>query len=546
MQPDFNNQYCSLVADFRAFKEGACINADNTMNDAAFYSNWPSPGGGLDPGTTGTGSSSGNGSWSNMLTPKSSDLSDSPPEEPEMRHGELVIQSRTSSSKLFLPSDSRKGNGILDSRKDQTAEPDDILEDGLPSHRPRKGHKKSRGGCYNCKRRKIKCQENQPACLNCTRKSLDCKYPAPKTLAALRGSAQYSPSPITSVNLQVTPTVFTLTDMRLFHHYLLDAYPHLPVGNDTAWLSQVPLVAHHNEYLMHAILGLAASHLELLTGADLSSQAIHHRILAIKGSNEGLQLKTRSGSDGDALLAACYLLTFQSSYMKDGIHEFFQFVRGCALLSNQLREEKVPMAFFLTSNDHFSFMEKRLTDLPIINDELLESAERSLVELPPYFDVSVHKIFYTSMIVCLEAVKVSSLHGYFKFIFIYQSLNRMSNDLFRDFIDPENHTSRILIAHFLAIQLIMLPILDREWAGRTKNTPARMNLAWMTSIYESTPPYLQHLVEWPQAVAEAVRDELAGKQTNIPRIQILQKKAGCSKDVVYGVDSISRGMLFGR
>lgn len=122
----------------------------------------------------------------------------------------------------------------------------------------------------------------------------------------------------------------------------------------------------------------------------------------------------------------------------------------------------------------------------------------------------------------------------------------MSNDLFRDFIDPENHTSRILIAHFLAIQLIMLPILDREWAGRTKNTPARMNLAWMTSIYESTPPYLQHLVEWPQAVAEAVRDELAGKQTNIPRIQILQKKAGCSKDVVYGVDSISRGMLFGR
>lgn len=156
MQPDFNNQYCSLVADFRAFKEGACINADNTMNDAAFYSNWPSPGGGLDPGTTGTGSSSGNGSWSNMLTPKSSDLSDSPPEEPEMRHGELVIQSRTSSSKLFLPSDSRKGNGILDSRKDQTAEPDDILEDGLPSHRPRKGHKKSRGGCYNCKRRKIK------------------------------------------------------------------------------------------------------------------------------------------------------------------------------------------------------------------------------------------------------------------------------------------------------------------------------------------------------------------------------------------------------
>lgn len=83
----------------------------------------------------------------------------------------------------------------------------------------------------------------------------------------------------------------------------------------------------------------------------------------------------------------------------------------------------------------------------------------------------------------------------------------MSNDLFRDFIDPENHISRILIAHFLALQLIMLPILDREWAGRTKNTPARMNLAWMTTIYETSPEGLRNLVEWPQKVAEAVNDE---------------------------------------
>lgn len=162
---------------------------------------------------------------------------------------------------------------------------------------------------------------------------------------------------------------------------------------------------------MHAILGLAASHLELLTGAGLSSVAIHHRLLAIKGSNEALQMSSRTGSDGDALLAACYLLTFQSLHIKDGIHEFFTFVRGCSLLSNQLREEKLPMAFFLTSNDHFSFMEKRLMDLPVINEELLDSAERSLVALPPHFDRPVHAIFHQSMLDCIEAVKISSLHG---------------------------------------------------------------------------------------------------------------------------------------
>lgn len=544
---NFNTEYRSLVDEFRAFKQGACISAEGRMNEEAFYSNWESPGFGPASGSGSNSNSNGESSAGTVvLTPKSSDVSNSESPVGESEGNGAIGSGREMTSMERSRTHSCGATPALRKEMSLTLEQEELMEDGLPSHRPRKGHKKSRGGCYNCKRRKIKCQENQPACRNCTRKNLDCKYPAPKTLSALQGSAQYSASPITSVNLQVTPTVFTLTDMRLFHHYLLDAYPHLPVGNDTAWLSQVPLVAHHNEYLMHAILGLAASHLELLTGSDLSAQAIHHRVLAIKGSNNALQLKSRTGSDGDALLAACYLLTFQSSYMKDGIHEFFQFVRGCALLSNQLREEKVPMAFFLTSNDHFSFMEKRLIDLPAINEELLECAERSLGALPGCFEVPVHEIFYTAMVVCLEAVKVSSLHGYFKFIFIYQSLNRMSNDLFRDFIDPENAISRILIAHFLAIQLIMLPILDREWAGRTKNTPARMNLAWMTSIYESSPRHLRHLVEWPQAVAEAVRDELAGKQSNVPRVPILQKKAGFSRDVVYGVDSVSRGALFGR
>lgn len=309
---------------------------------------------------------------------------------------------------------------------------------------------------------------------------------------------------------------------------------------------------------MHAILGLAASHLELLTGADLSASAMHHRVLAIKGSNEGLSSESRTGSDGDALLAACYLLTFQSSYMQDGTLEFFQFVRGCSLLSNKLREEKAPMAFFLTSNDHFSFMEKRLVDLPTIHPELLESAERSIALLPPFFDRLVHTIFYEAMIEAIEAVRRSSLEGqlpipshvhanfsgYFKFIFIYQSINRMSNKLFMDFINPTSDPSRILIAHFLALQMIMLPILDREWAGRTKNTPARMNLDWVASIYRSVPEQLQGYVEWPQAIADAVRDELAGKQTTIPRIQILPKKLGGIRDG-YGFNITSRGSLLG-
>jgi hypothetical protein len=50
-------------------------------------------------------------------------------------------------------------------------------------------------------------------------------------------------TPTSPVNLQTTP-IFSLADMRLFHHFLLHAYPHLPLHNDRVWVNQIPLIAH--------------------------------------------------------------------------------------------------------------------------------------------------------------------------------------------------------------------------------------------------------------------------------------------------------------
>ena len=162
---------------------------------------------------------------------------------------------------------------------------------------------------------------------------------------------------------------------------------------------------------MHAILGLAASHLELTTGADLRSAAIQHRVLAIKGSNAAISQPHRTGSDADALLASCYALTFQSAYMRDGLPEFFQMVRGCSLLSEQLKSEGVPMAFFLTEKDHFHYMEDKLLDLPVIDRELVDGAERSLDALRPLFNRPCHPHFYGLLVAVINALKVGSLGG---------------------------------------------------------------------------------------------------------------------------------------
>lgn len=104
--------------------------------------------------------------------------------------------------------------------------------------RKRKGHKKSRNGCYNCKKRKIKCPENHPACHNCTKVKLDCRYPPLQVICAVESSS------LERNNLQSTPTVFDATDMRLFHHFLMNCYPHLPLGNDSVWTRDIAAFAH--------------------------------------------------------------------------------------------------------------------------------------------------------------------------------------------------------------------------------------------------------------------------------------------------------------
>jgi hypothetical protein len=160
---------------------------------------------------------------------------------------------------------------------------------------------------------------------------------------------------------------------------------------------------------MHAILGMAASHLQLITGVQLTTTALQHRILAIKGSNEAISRSIKTGSDGDALLASCYLLAFQSSYMGDGMQECFRLLRGCSLLSCQLRAQTLPMAFFLPQTYHFDVMQGRLMDLPTIEPEVVESAKLSLQALLPHLKDTTYSQAYGLLMDVIESLRCSPL-----------------------------------------------------------------------------------------------------------------------------------------
>lgn len=140
----------------------------------------------------------------------------------------------------------------------------------------RKRHVKSRTGCYNCKKRKVKCNEHWPECYNCKRLRMVCEYPwAPPPAAKQRRTTTTTDCPgggnshtyhhqccihghhdgmslsrgsISSESgtstgggimmpyengyrsgpsapLRTTPTVLTMEDLRFYHQFMTVGFP---------------------------------------------------------------------------------------------------------------------------------------------------------------------------------------------------------------------------------------------------------------------------------------------------------------------------------
>ncbi|KAH8744927.1 hypothetical protein F5883DRAFT_588690 [Diaporthe sp. PMI_573] len=207
----------------------------------------------------------------------------------------------------------------------------------------RRTHRKSRGGCRECKRRHIKCDEARPVCAACSVKKLSCVYalgpaslpgqadqsrhvgtvgrddasgaasgsasacasrsrsPLPTGSASLTpsphllgmgmglGQAQRrttSPSPPSSM-LSVPPA--DMAQLELFHHVCSRQLP-LPLPrNDGKILSAVLEAAFSSPCLMNALLAVSALHLSHIRPAQRSyyhHQAVHFHTHALSIFNQ--------------------------------------------------------------------------------------------------------------------------------------------------------------------------------------------------------------------------------------------------------------------
>ncbi|KAF1955480.1 hypothetical protein CC80DRAFT_492987 [Byssothecium circinans] len=398
----------------------------------------------------------------------------------------------------------------MDNSDSSSTSPDTVLdsrsESNPPQHPrkpiPRKGHTKSRRGCYNCKRRRIKCNERHPECNHCIKAGLRCEYPA--NIIQTTQPSPTSPSPQEIVNLRSTPGTFTMNDMKLFHHFLITAYPHLPVGADKIWITVIPSFAHNYEYLIHSILALAASHLDAVTNASVAEEAISHRILAVKALNDALSVPPKTRCERDARMAAALALAFQSSHLQDGLLEFLTMVRGCNLIAMD-ESLGADSAFYAFREDgHLATIQNRIrtSGTGPINHEDLDLAGMSLrdIELLNMTDWEHH--FWDILIKVVENAYDRPVQTYTTFVQLYNLPSRWTHDEFQSFIDPNNSVAQILLGHFIAIQAILTPILILERVGFQGIDAPTAVLGWIEGIYKNVAPGLRQYVEWPRQVCQ--------------------------------------------
>ncbi|KAJ3497486.1 hypothetical protein NLG97_g1866 [Lecanicillium saksenae] len=346
----------------------------------------------------------------------------------------------------------------------------------------RRGHFKSRMGCFNCKRRRVKCNELRPQCSPCRRLALDCSYPP-------------TPTPAASV-IRSNPSMLSLEDLRFYHQFITTAIPPLPLKAERGWM-QCAAMSHEYDFLAHAVLGLGASHLTRHTNADFNSQALQHRLVAIKQVNEQLSNPPSDQQSLDAILAALFCLITQASLIDDGLADYMTIIRGghliVIIIIGDMSKSVFP-GFTVEGHDSMSaelVREDQRDDMTDMHDFAL-----SLRNLQPLLRAPYEHRYYGMMSQIPLAIQRSSLQAWMIFSTLFRFPATFSNEEFTELVNPENFGSRLLLIHMFLVDYTLAAICLSP--DTPIKAPARKEviIKWARSAISSMPPDYKRYTTW--------------------------------------------------
>ncbi|KAF2689077.1 hypothetical protein K458DRAFT_123548 [Lentithecium fluviatile CBS 122367] len=299
----------------------------------------------------------------------------------------------------------RSSSGVAESLRHE------IADESTKSKR--RGHTKSKLGCISCKKRKVKCQETWPSCANCIKRGCPCRYPTVFRYTQhdrVVSEVLSSPGPYVQLSDKSMPPTYTANDMRLFHHFLVAAHPCNPLAleHEIVWVRDVPKFGHQYTYLMHAMLALSGSHLDLFVDDPRPNRSLTHRQKAIEGLEEAFTRWPPTPSEAHVMLATSYLLAFQSSYMFDGMMEHILSLRGCAMLSQTIFTNGFEGVFSVNPNLHGHWFEGKMKNFPAFDQQLIREALHSFANFAPHLAASpkhgVERDILAQLVECLRCL----------------------------------------------------------------------------------------------------------------------------------------------
>ncbi|KAL4994133.1 hypothetical protein BDV10DRAFT_11545 [Aspergillus recurvatus] len=178
----------------------------------------------------------------------------------------------------------------------------------------RRSHQKSRHGCLECKRRRVKCDESRPVCANCARRQTACEYDSSGPLRWMADEPSRSPRPLSDRQPAPPSPDFSLLrqfrssnanhddsslpplnicDLELMLQWVNETHCIFTRGQqtDVIWRKHVPEQALSYPFLMHGILALSALHIACTRTPrapdDARSEYLH---IAISHQDQALAL----------------------------------------------------------------------------------------------------------------------------------------------------------------------------------------------------------------------------------------------------------------
>ncbi|KAH9221946.1 hypothetical protein DL95DRAFT_381241 [Leptodontidium sp. 2 PMI_412] len=161
----------------------------------------------------------------------------------------------------------------------------------------RKHHRKTKTGCSNCKRRRVKCDERQPTCLNCTRRDLQCHFESRHQRVELAPKVPPTASPAAQLSLAPDHSrshAIHMSHLELLHHFCTSTYHTLSHNSILRIMYQTAVVkiGCTCDYVMYSILSISALHLSRLNAEQerhFLSQALDLHHLALTTGSLALQ-----------------------------------------------------------------------------------------------------------------------------------------------------------------------------------------------------------------------------------------------------------------